>query len=47
MQTVKLVSPPTDCLSISGEDLIKKGLQKEVDGEDRQPFIEECHLLLK
>jgi len=33
MQTVKLVSPPTDCLSISGETLIKKGLEKEVDGE--------------
>jgi len=33
MQTVKLVSPPTDCLSISGKDLIIKGLKKEVEGE--------------
>jgi len=33
MQMVKLPSPPTDVLSIMGEDLILKGLQKELEAE--------------
>jgi DNA topoisomerase-6 subunit B len=33
MQMVKLVSPPTDCLSPLGENLITKGLKKELDAE--------------
>ena len=33
MQTVKLIAPPTDCLSPLGEDLIVKGLKKEIDAE--------------
>ncbi|AEH60621.1 DNA topoisomerase VI, B subunit [Methanosalsum zhilinae DSM 4017] len=30
-KTVKIMSPPTDCLSPIGENLIYKGLQKELD----------------
>jgi len=33
MQMVKLPSPPTDVLSLLGEDLIVKGLQKEIEAE--------------
>ncbi|MDI6825880.1 MAG: DNA topoisomerase VI subunit B [Candidatus Aenigmarchaeota archaeon] len=33
MQKVKLIRPPTDCLSPLGEDLITKGLQKEFKAE--------------
>jgi DNA topoisomerase-6 subunit B len=33
MKMVKLVSPPTDCLSQLGEGLIEKGLRKEIDAE--------------
>lgn len=33
MQQVKLVSPPTDCLSELGEETIVKGLQKEIQAE--------------
>lgn len=33
MQMVKLPSPPTDVLSLMGEDLIIKGLKKEIDAE--------------
>ena len=33
MQMVKLPSPPTDVLSIMGEELITKGLQKEIEAE--------------
>jgi len=33
MQMVKLASPPTDVLSLMGEDLIIKGLQKEIEAE--------------
>lgn len=33
MQMVKLVSPPTDCLSPLGEKLITEGLKKEVEAE--------------
>ena len=33
MQTVKLIAPSTDCLSPLGEDLIVKGLKKEIDAE--------------
>lgn len=33
MQMVKLPSPPTDVLSLMSEDLILKGLQKEIDAE--------------
>jgi DNA topoisomerase-6 subunit B len=33
MQEVKLVSPPTDCLSELGEETIVKGLQKEIQAE--------------
>lgn len=33
MQMVKLPSPPTDVLSLMGEDLIIKGLQKEIEAE--------------
>jgi len=33
MQTVKLVSPPTNCLSQLGEETITKGLEKEIKGE--------------
>ena len=33
MQVVKLIAPPTDCLSPLGEDLIVKGLKKEIDAE--------------
>ena len=33
MQQVKLVSPPTDCLSLLGEETIVKGLQKEINAE--------------
>jgi DNA topoisomerase-6 subunit B len=33
MQTIKLVAPPTDCLSQLGEGLIEKGLKKEIDAE--------------
>lgn len=33
MQTVKLIAPPTDCLSPLGEELIVKGLKKEIEGE--------------
>lgn len=30
IQTVKIMNPPTDCLSPIGEELIAKGLQKEI-----------------
>jgi DNA topoisomerase-6 subunit B len=33
IQKVKLMNPPTDCISPIGEDLIIKGLKKEVDAE--------------
>jgi DNA topoisomerase-6 subunit B len=33
MQKVKLIRPPTDCLSPLGEDLLLKGLQKEYKAE--------------
>ncbi len=33
MQTVKLVSPPTACLSQIGEETIVKGLKKEIEAE--------------
>jgi DNA topoisomerase-6 subunit B len=33
MQVVKLIAPPTDCLSPLGEELIVKGLKKEIDAE--------------
>ena len=33
MQTVKLIAPPTDCLSPLGEELITKGLQKEIEAD--------------
>lgn len=33
MQMVRLPSPPTDVLSLMGEDLITKGLQKEIEAE--------------
>ena len=33
MQTVKLIAPPTNCLSPLGEDLIVKGLKKEIEAE--------------
>jgi DNA topoisomerase VI subunit B len=33
MQEVKLVSPPTDCLSLLGEETIVKGLKKEIQAD--------------
>ena len=33
MQNVKIIAPPTDCLSPIGEDLILKGLKKEINAE--------------
>jgi len=33
METVKLIAPPTDCLSPLGEQLIIEGLKKEVEAE--------------
>jgi DNA topoisomerase VI subunit B len=33
IQMVKLVAPPTDCLSPMGEGIIEEGLKKEVDAE--------------
>lgn len=54
MQMVKLMLPPTDCLSPLGEHLITEGLKKEVDAEyfvavtrppavyRGYPFIVEC-----
>jgi len=33
MQTVKLIAPPTDCLSPLGEELIEKGLKKEIEAD--------------
>lgn len=33
MQMVKLIAPPTDCLSSLGENLIIEGLKKELDAE--------------
>ena len=33
MQRVKLMRPPTDCLSPIGEKLLKEGLEKEIDAE--------------
>jgi DNA topoisomerase-6 subunit B len=33
MQVVKLIAPPTDCLSSLGEELIVKGLKKELEAE--------------
>lgn len=33
MKKVKLLRPPTDCLSPLGEDLLLKGLQKEINAE--------------
>ncbi len=33
MQKVKIQRPPTDCLSPIGADLIKSGLEKEIDAE--------------
>ncbi len=33
MQSVKLVSPPTNCLSPVGEEIILKGLKKEIKAE--------------
>lgn len=33
IQNTKIMSPPTNCLSPIGEDLILKGLKKEVDAE--------------
>lgn len=56
MQMVKLVSPPTDCLSPLGEHLITEGLKKELDAEyfvavtrpptvyRGYPFVVECGL---
>jgi DNA topoisomerase-6 subunit B len=56
MQMVKLISPPTDCLSPLGEHLITEGLKKELDAEyfvattrpptvyRGYPFIVECGL---
>jgi DNA topoisomerase-6 subunit B len=56
MQEVKLVSPPTDCLSMLGEETIIKGLKKEIQAEQflsiarsptvyrGRPFAVECGL---
>jgi DNA topoisomerase-6 subunit B len=33
MQEIKLIAPPTDCLSQLGEGLIKKGLEKEIKAD--------------
>jgi len=56
MQSVKLISPSTDCLSQIGEGLIEKGLKKEIDAEyfvsisrpptvyKGRPFAVECGL---
>jgi DNA topoisomerase-6 subunit B len=56
MQMVKLVSPPTDCLSPLGEHLITEGLKKELGAEyfvavtrpptvyRGYPFVVECGL---
>lgn len=33
MQSAKIIAPPTDCLSPIGEDLLIKGLKKEVNAE--------------
>jgi DNA topoisomerase VI subunit B len=33
IQKVKIMNPPTDCISPIGEDLIKAGLKKEVEAE--------------
>ncbi|MEA3378101.1 MAG: DNA topoisomerase VI subunit B [Nanoarchaeota archaeon] len=33
IQQVKIIAPPTNCLSPIGEDLLLKGLKKEVDAE--------------
>jgi len=33
MQKIKLIAPPTDCLSQIGEELIEKGLKKEIEAE--------------
>jgi DNA topoisomerase-6 subunit B len=33
MQKIKLIAPPTDCLSQIGEEMIKKGMEKEIDAE--------------
>ena len=33
MQSVKLIAPPTDCLSPLGEELLVKGLKKEIEAE--------------
>ncbi|MEM5778610.1 MAG: DNA topoisomerase VI subunit B [Candidatus Aenigmatarchaeota archaeon] len=33
MQSVKLIAPPTDCLSPLGENLIIEGLKKEIEAE--------------
>ncbi|MFP4045789.1 MAG: DNA topoisomerase VI subunit B [Candidatus Aenigmatarchaeota archaeon] len=33
MQKVKIQRPPTNCLSPIGEDLVKRGLEKEIDAE--------------
>ena len=54
MQEVKLVSPPTNCLSLLGEETIVKGLKKEIQAEQflsisrpptvyrGRPFAVEC-----
>ncbi len=56
IRETKLISPPTDCLSPIGEELLEKGLKKEINAEffcstSRQPdvyrgnpFIVECGL---
>ena len=33
MQEIKLIAPPTDCLSQLGEDLLEKGLRKEINAD--------------
>lgn len=54
MRKVKLMRPPTDCLSPLGEELLLKGMQKEIKGEffaavtrptavyRGNPFVVEC-----
>jgi DNA topoisomerase VI subunit B len=54
MQEVKLMSPPTDCLSTLGEEMLIKGLKKEIEADQYlaisrppsvyrgRPFAVEC-----
>ena len=56
MQSIKLISPPTDCLSPLGENLLTEGLKKETGAEFTvavsrpasvyrgNPFVVECAL---